>query len=176
MSHLRPPPPGKPSRGRFELRRFFKSRFFELCSLLRYRRAGGGRQRAAADTDPRHEVTESDGRHGDEDEVEGLEESPALLDAEHDSADDDVHDQYDERHGHGKVELVVDRVHAERGRAGRRRRETRRAVRHGGVEHGAGPPELGDVVHHLHAFHDLLRRRKNRSKPMVATRESGKNK
>lgn len=102
-----------------------------------------------------HEVAESDGRHGYEDEIERFRESPSLLEAEHDGADDDVHHEHDKRHRDGQVELVVDRVHAECRRAGRSRRKSGLAVRHA-AEHVAGPPELGDVVHHLHALHDLL--------------------
>lgn len=107
-----------------------------------------------------HEVSETDGGHGYEDEVKRLEESPSLLHAEHDGANDDVPDEHDERHGHGQVELVVDGEHAGRGRAGRRGRKSGLAVhRHAApaaaaTEHFAGTPELGDVV--LHTFHNLL--------------------
>lgn len=103
-----------------------------------------------------HEVSETDGGHGYEDEVERLEESPSLLDAEHNGADDYVPDEHDERHGHGQVELVVNGVHAERRRAWRRGRETRLAIDGpaAAAEYVAGTSELSDVV--LHALHDLL--------------------
>lgn len=105
-----------------------------------------------------HEVSKTDGGHGYEDEVERLEESPSLLNAEHNGTDDYIPDEYDERHGYGQVELVVDGVHAKRGRAGRRGRETRLAVCRPATaaKYVAGTPELGDVV--LNAFHDLLKK------------------
>lgn len=104
---------------------------------------------------PRDEISKSDCRHGYENEIERFEKSPSFLDAEHDGSDYDVHDQHDERHRNGQVELVVDRVHAKGRGARRSRRKSGLTVWHA-TEHVAWSPELRNVVHHLYAFHDFL--------------------
>jgi len=48
-----------------------------------------------------HEISESDRRHGYEDEIEGFKKSPSFFETEHDCPNYDVYYQHHERHRNG---------------------------------------------------------------------------
>lgn len=119
----------------------------------------------------RHDITEADGAHGDEDKVEALEEAPGLPDVEDSGSTQDVDEENEDGDGDGEVELIVDSVGGEcRGAGWVPGGEVRAQGWLCGwvVEVGwqvfqrhprgqlRGSPERRDIVHHLHPFHHLL--------------------
>src|SRR5699024_11055784 len=54
-----------------------------------------------------YKVTEPDGRHRNEHEVEGMKEGPVLGGPEHDGAHEDIEQENEQCEGDGQIELVV---------------------------------------------------------------------